>query len=34
MYEDNESLYYLVGNENYMHPAMPKGCEDGIIKGL
>jgi pyruvate dehydrogenase E1 component len=21
-------------NENYAHPDMPKGCEDGIIKGM
>ena len=36
MYEDkNDVFYYLtLGNENYMHPDMPKGVEDGIIKGL
>ena len=21
-------------NENYSHPAMPKGSEDGILKGM
>ena len=21
-------------NENYTHPAMPEGAEDGIIKGM
>ncbi len=36
MYEDkNDVFYYLtLGNENYMHPEMPKGVEEGIIKGL
>jgi len=28
-------FYYLtVMNENYAHPAMPKGAEEGIIKGM
>ena len=26
--------YITVMNENYVQPAMPKGCEEGIIKGL
>ena len=27
--------YYITAmNENYVHPPMPKGCEEGIIKGL
>jgi pyruvate dehydrogenase E1 component len=36
MYQDGETaIYYLmVGNENYVHPAMPEGCEDGIIRGM
>ena len=21
-------------NENYSHPEMPKGCEQGILKGM
>ncbi|MFT4633638.1 MAG: pyruvate dehydrogenase E1 component [Candidatus Pseudothioglobus sp.] len=27
-------FYITVMNENYVQPAMPKGCEEGIIKGL
>ena len=36
MYEDQEDVYYYITvmNENYAHPAMPKGCEDGILKGM
>lgn len=36
MYGDNEHIYYYITvmNENYEHPAMPKGAEDGIIKGM
>ncbi|WP_148861431.1 pyruvate dehydrogenase (acetyl-transferring), homodimeric type [Marinobacter fonticola] len=36
MYEENESVYYYITllNENYEHPAMPEGVEEGIIKGL
>jgi pyruvate dehydrogenase E1 component len=36
MYEENEDLiYYLaVYNEPYVQPPMPKGVEEGIIKGL
>ncbi|WP_165855983.1 pyruvate dehydrogenase (acetyl-transferring), homodimeric type [Marinobacter sp. JSM 1782161] len=36
MYEDNENVFYYVTmmNENYEQPAMPKGAEDGIIKGM
>ena len=26
--------YITVLNENYAHPAMPEGCEDGIRKGM
>jgi len=32
--EQEDVFYYLtVLNENYHHPAMPEGVEDGIIKG-
>jgi pyruvate dehydrogenase E1 component len=36
MYQDQEDVFYYVTvmNENYRHPAMPKGAEDGIIKGM
>ncbi len=36
MYQDGETaIYYLmVGNENYVHAAMPEGCEEGIIRGM
>ena len=36
MYEKQESVYYYITtmNENYEHPAMPEGVEDGIIKGM
>lgn len=36
MYIDEEDIFYYltVGNENYVMPAMPKGCEEGILKGL
>ncbi len=36
MYEDLEdAIYYItVTNENYRHPAMPQGAEDGIIRGM
>jgi pyruvate dehydrogenase E1 component len=26
--------YITIMNENYQQPAMPKGCEEGIIKGM
>ena len=33
--EQEDVFYYLtVMNENYHHPAMPPGVEEGIIKGL
>ncbi|OAJ72034.1 pyruvate dehydrogenase (acetyl-transferring), homodimeric type [Methylobacillus sp. MM3] len=33
--EQEDVFYYLtVMNENYAHPDMPKGVEEGIIKGL
>lgn len=36
MYVDQEDIYYYVTlmNENYMHPAMPVGAEEGILKGM
>lgn len=36
MYEkmDNVFYYITVMNENYHHPDMPKGVEEGIIKGM
>ncbi len=36
MYQDQEEIFYYLtlGNENYTMPAMPKGAEEGIIKGL
>lgn len=33
--EHHDEFYYItMMNENYNHPAMPEGCEAGIIKGL
>ena len=36
MYEKQEDIFYYVTvyNENYTHPAMPKGTEEGILKGI
>ncbi len=36
MYQENENVFYYITvmNENYNHPAMPKGVEEGIIKGM
>jgi pyruvate dehydrogenase E1 component len=36
MYENHEDVFYYltVMNENYAHPAMPQGAEEGIIKGM
>ncbi|MBX3419099.1 MAG: pyruvate dehydrogenase (acetyl-transferring), homodimeric type [Pirellulaceae bacterium] len=36
MYQDNETaIYYIMlGNENFVMPEMPAGCEEGIVKGL
>ncbi len=35
MYQDNEEVFYYITlmNENYSHPQMPKGAEEGIRKG-
>lgn len=32
--QDNVFFYITVMNENYTHPKMPEGVEDGIIKGM
>ena len=36
MFVDQEDVYFYITlmNENYGHPDMPKGAEEGIIKGL
>jgi pyruvate dehydrogenase E1 component len=36
MYEEQESVFYYLTamNENYIHPDMPEGVEEGIIKGM
>jgi pyruvate dehydrogenase E1 component len=36
MYQNHEDIFYYIAvmNENYTHPAMPKGIEEGIIKGM
>ena len=36
MYADQQSVFYYITvmNENYAHPAMPEGAEEGIVKGL
>jgi len=36
MYQQQEDVFYYltVMNENYAHPAMPKGAEAGILKGM
>jgi pyruvate dehydrogenase E1 component len=36
MYEEQQDVYYYITvmNENYPHPAMPSGAEQGIIKGM
>jgi pyruvate dehydrogenase E1 component len=36
MYEQQENVFYYIAvmNENYTHPDMPIGAEDGIIKGM
>ncbi len=33
--EQQDVFYYLtLMNENYVHPAMPKGAEEGILRGM
>lgn len=36
MYEEGEDIFYYITlmNENYVHPEMPKGSEEGIRKGI
>lgn len=36
MYEQQEDIYYYIAvmNENYTHPDLPAGAEEGIIKGM
>ena len=36
MYANMENIFYYITlmNETYTHPAMPKGIEEGIIKGI
>jgi len=36
MYQDKENVFYYISlmNENYQHPDMPTGAEEGIVKGL
>ncbi len=36
MFKDQEGIFYYltVMNENYIHPDMPKGAEEGILKGM
>ena len=36
MYEQGENVFYYITtlNENYAHPAMPAGVEEGIVKGM
>ena len=36
MFQEGEQVFYYltVMNENYAHPALPKGAEEGIVRGL
>jgi pyruvate dehydrogenase E1 component len=36
MIEQQENVYFYLTtmNENYRHPALPEGAEDGVIKGM
>ncbi|MCC6531223.1 MAG: pyruvate dehydrogenase (acetyl-transferring), homodimeric type [Burkholderiales bacterium] len=36
MYAEQEDVFYYITvmNENYPHPAMPRGAEQGILKGM
>ncbi len=36
MYEDQEDVFYYITtmNENYKQPELPKGSEEGILKGM
>src|ERR1700686_1177549 len=36
MYKEQEDVFYYITlmNENYEHPALPEGAEEGIVKGM
>lgn len=36
MFVEQEPVYYYITvmNENYQHPVMPEGAQDGIVKGM
>ena len=36
MFVENEDIFYYISlyNENHVQPAMPAGCEEGVLKGL
>src|SRR4029079_11469806 len=36
MYVEQESVFYYITlmNENYQHPAIPQGVEQGIVRGI
>lgn len=36
MYVDQRACYFYITvmNENYVHPPMPDGCSEGIVKGM
>jgi pyruvate dehydrogenase E1 component len=36
MYQEQENIFYYVTlmNENYVHPPMPEGAEEGIVRGM
>ncbi|HQC71406.1 MAG TPA: pyruvate dehydrogenase (acetyl-transferring), homodimeric type, partial [Candidatus Competibacteraceae bacterium] len=36
MFQEQENVFYYITtlNENYHHPAMPEGVQEGILKGL
>jgi len=36
MLEDREDVFYYVTvmNENYVHPALPEGAEEGLLRGM
>jgi pyruvate dehydrogenase E1 component len=35
MYVDQQNIFYYLSvmNENYLQPALPQGCEEGVLKG-
>jgi pyruvate dehydrogenase E1 component len=36
MYQEQENVFYYITlmNENYVHPAMPKNAQEGILQGM